>query len=162
MHADRSDLAARPQLTVPGLLNRGDNLCYLNSALQVLATSAGVLAAVQGSRGRRRQAVPPAPLARTQRPPLLTTLADLLQSLQPCTGEQAALSSAAVADALRSVPLWSCYSLPFPRRYSHRLPNMCLCPRKGSARSSGDVLLHVRILSNLSRAFACAKSHATY
>ena len=101
MHADLSESAAAPHLTVPGLLNRGDNVCYLNSALHALASSPGVLAAIQGSLAHRCQAVPLSSSAQGQRPLLLIALAELLQKLQPRAGEQPALSSAAVADALR-------------------------------------------------------------
>ena len=99
-----SDTPADSELAIPGLLNSSDNLCYLNSALQTLASSRSVRAAVRGSlelfhgcTASSRSVLP-----RTAQPDLLQALADLLQKLQPCaSGEQAALSSGAVAIALR-------------------------------------------------------------
>ena len=92
------------ELTVPGLLNSGDNLCYLNSSLQTLASSCSVLAAVQGSLECYREQTTAAPAAtqQTVQPQLLDALADVLQRLQPCdSDERAALSPAAVSRALR-------------------------------------------------------------
>ena len=89
---------------MPGLLNNGDNLCYLNSAVQALASSCSVLAAVQS--GVHRYSGPTECACglspQTAGPQLLEALADLLQRLQACAGdERAAVSSAGVASALR-------------------------------------------------------------
>ena len=105
--------AADSELTVPGLPNNGDNLCYLNSAVQALASSRSVHAALQGSLERySRQTEPTRGLSpQTARPQLLEALADVLQRLQPCTGdERAAISSHGIANALRYA-LASCKTL---------------------------------------------------
>ena len=91
-------------LAVPGLLNNGENLCYLNSAVQALASSRSVLAAVQGSLKRYCGLANCAsgPSKQTAGPQLLEALTDVLQQLQPRAGdERAAISAGAVALALR-------------------------------------------------------------
>jgi len=89
---------------VPGLLNKGDNLCYLNSAVQALASSRSVLAAVHSSleHHSRQTECTPRLSPHTAGPQLLEALADVLQRLQPCTGdEREAISCHSIANALR-------------------------------------------------------------
>ncbi len=89
---------------MPGLLNNGDNLCYLNSAVQALASSRSVRAAVQGSLERCSGQTQPAPglSPKTAEPRLLEALADVLHRLQPYAGDdRAAISSHGIASALR-------------------------------------------------------------